>query len=247
MAHMPAAVWRPVDNMTPAGSVEQRGLVLHVQQGDNSPFGWFNDEESEASSDFWVAKDGRTEQYVNTGVDRAWAQVGGNAYYASVETEGFVGEPLTAAQMMSVAEIYAWGHRQFGWPLVVIDSTTGHGFTWHGAGGAAWGGHTGCPGDIRKAQRQHILDLAAKILGEPASWPQWPGVYLRSRTPMQYGPEVRAWQQRMRDRGWTIAVDGWYGPKSDRVCRAFQADKNLEVDGIVGRQTWDAAWTAPVT
>jgi len=27
-------------------------------------------------------------------------------------------------------------------------------------GGAAWGGHPDCPGDLRKAQRQTILDIA---------------------------------------------------------------------------------------
>ena len=31
------------------------------------------------------------------------------------------------------------------------------GFGWHGMGGAAWGNHPGCPGDLRKAQRPLIL------------------------------------------------------------------------------------------
>jgi peptidoglycan hydrolase-like protein with peptidoglycan-binding domain len=29
--------------------------------------------------------------------------------------------------------------------------------------------------------------------------------------------------------------------------RAFQAEKGLTVDGLVGLGTWNAAWTAPVT
>lgn len=60
-------------------------------------------------------------------------------------------------------------------------------------------------------------------------------------------PNVRKWQQRMKDRGWTIGVDGLYGPQSESVCRSFQAEKGLAVDGLVGPKTWSASWTAPVT
>lgn len=163
MARMPGAVWRPVVNRTKGGNKERRGLVLHVQVGNNSPFGWFNQGNSKASSDFWVSKSGVIEQYVDTGVDYAWAQAAGNPYYASVETEGYPGEPLTPKQIEGVAQIYAWGAATFGWPFVVVDSTTARGFTWHGAGGKAWGNHPSCPGDLRKAQRQAILNRAKQI------------------------------------------------------------------------------------
>lgn len=168
MTRMPGAIWRPVVNFHPNGVRERRGLALHVQAGNNSPFGWFNTPASEASSDFWVGKDGTIEQYVDTGVDYAWAQAAGNPYYASVETEGHPDEPLTDRQVEGVAKIYAWGHGAFAWPLVVVDSTTQHGLTWHGVGGSNWGGHTGCPGDLRKAQRAAIIALAAEAVAPPA-------------------------------------------------------------------------------
>jgi surface antigen len=76
------------------------------------------------------------------------------------------------------------------------------------------------------------------------SAPAWPGRYLR-QPPTMTGPEVRTWQQRMHDRGWQLAVDGAYGPESAMVCRQFQAQKGLEVDGVVGPQTWRIAWIAP--
>lgn len=83
---------------------------------------------------------------------------------------------------------------------------------------------------------------------EPASAvPAWPGRYLMVQSPMMRGGDVREWQQRMRDRGWRIDVDGWYGPASAAVARAFQAEKGLGVDGVVGPATWAAAWSAPVT
>jgi hypothetical protein len=61
------------------------------------------------------------------------------------------------------------------------------------------------------------------------------------------------WQQRMRARGWIIATDGQYGPKSAATCRAFQVEfhsnpaPGLAVDGQVGAHTWAGAWAIPVT
>lgn len=86
----------------------------------------------------------------------------------------------------------------------------------------------------------------------PPPAPPWPGryfVYQDGWTSSQrvQGDDVRTWQQRMRDRGWRITADGDYGPRSRDVCVAFQREKGLVVDGIVGPVTWAAAWTAPVT
>jgi len=58
---------------------------------------------------------------------------------------------------------------------------------------------------------------------------------------------VALWQQRMKDRGWTISVDGRFGDQSFGVCEAFQSEKGLTRDGKVGPKTWGASWTAPVT
>ncbi|MFJ5883452.1 N-acetylmuramoyl-L-alanine amidase [Kitasatospora cineracea] len=255
MARFNRATWRPVINRTANGRTAQLGLVLHVQAGNSSPFGWFNNAESEASSDFWVSKSGVIEQYVDTGSDRAWAQAAGNRTYASVETEGYPSEALTDAQIEGVAQIYAWGARLWGWPLRVVDSTTEPGLTFHGIGGRAWGGHPDCPGEIRKSQRARIIARAAELLDTPTappvtpppSYPSWPGRYLSLRSPYLRGDDVRQWQQRMRDRGWRIDVDGVLGPATAAVIRAFQLDKHLDVDGVLGPATWSAAWTAPIT
>lgn len=58
---------------------------------------------------------------------------------------------------------------------------------------------------------------------------------------------VKTWQQKMKDRGWSIGVDGCFGPESENVCRQFQVEKGLAVDGDVGPKTWDKTWSAPVT
>lgn len=58
---------------------------------------------------------------------------------------------------------------------------------------------------------------------------------------------VALWQQRMKDRGWTISVDGRFGDQSFGVCEAFQSEKGLTRDGKVGPITWGKSWTAPIT
>lgn len=76
--------------------------------------------------------------------------------------------------------------------------------------------------------------------------PAWPGPLLQY-PPLRKTETCRRWQARMKERGWRIAVDGWYGPESRRVCLDFQEEKGLSVDGIVGPNTWRAAWEAPIT
>lgn len=59
--------------------------------------------------------------------------------------------------------------------------------------------------------------------------------------------DLKRWQQRMKDRGWTITPDGLYGDATRSVAIAFQREKGLTPDGLIGTATWSAAWTAPVT
>lgn len=144
------------------------GLILHVQAGNNALSGWFNNPAASASSTWWAGKAGGREQYGDPDCDKFWAQSAGNSTYHSVETEGYPSEPLTSAQIDSCATIYAWGHLRYGWPLKLAEKPGESGLGWHGMGGSAWGGHTGCPGDIRKAQRKDILRRAQELLAPSA-------------------------------------------------------------------------------
>jgi len=58
---------------------------------------------------------------------------------------------------------------------------------------------------------------------------------------------VMTWQRRMAARGWNITADGSFGSQSQSVCRQFQQQVGLSVDGFVGPKTWQASWTEPVT
>lgn len=58
---------------------------------------------------------------------------------------------------------------------------------------------------------------------------------------------IKRFQQKLKDRGWTIGVDGRFGPATKKIVRQFQAEKGLSVDGGVGISTWNAIWSEPVT
>lgn len=78
--------------------------------------------------------------------------------------------------------------------------------------------------------------------------PAFPGRFLQLTSPWMTGEDIRVWQEQMHTRGWTIDVDGEYGPQSRGVCVRFEKNKDLTVDsGIVGPQVWTCAFTCPVT
>jgi N-acetyl-anhydromuramyl-L-alanine amidase AmpD len=52
------------------------------------------------------------------------------------------------------------------------------------------------------------------------------------------GEDVREWQRRLVEYGYGwVAVDGDYGPETERVTRAFQVARGIVADGIAGPQT----------
>ena len=53
---------------------------------------------------------------------------------------------------------------------------------------------------------------------------------------------LQTWQQQMANRGYAITPDGLYGPQTAGVASAFQASSGLKVDGLIGPQTWAAAF-----
>lgn len=108
---------------------------------------------------------------------------------------------------------------------------------------------TDCPGDIlyawvqAGAPRKGTPPVPLPPVQPPIQIPAFTQT-LRNETSAY---AARVWQQKMSDRNWAITVDGDYGPKSEIVCRKFQTEKGLEVDGVVGPITWNATWTAPET
>jgi len=91
-----------------------------------------------------------------------------------------------------------------------------------------------------------------------ASVPAWPlpaGYYFGPKSGpresvsgyFSHGDDLRRWQQRVIDRGWTsLKASGVWDAATARVVAAFQRQK-LGGTGRFGPKTWAAAWTAPIT
>lgn len=85
--------------------------------------------------------------------------------------------------------------------------------------------------------------------------PSWPGRYIILTTPYMEGNDILMWQRQMIKRKWNLGPggatekgdDGEFGERSHEALTQFQIEKKLEVDGMIGPQSWDAAWLLPIT
>lgn len=71
--------------------------------------------------------------------------------------------------------------------------------------------------------------------------PAYPGAALRQGSK---GDGVQTMQQRLSDLGFSLDVDGNFGPGTAKAVVAFQQKNNLGSDGVVGPNTWAALWAS---
>jgi len=58
--------------------------------------------------------------------------------------------------------------------------------------------------------------------------------------PGSRGDSVRLLQTLLNRAGYELAVDGIFGTMTRCSVKGFQSERGLQVDGIVGKQTWAA-------
>lgn len=61
------------------------------------------------------------------------------------------------------------------------------------------------------------------------------------------GEDVRNLQRFLNSQGARLEEDGDFGPRTERAVRAFQANRQIDIDGIVGPQTYGAVAGTAVT
>lgn len=124
-------------------------------------------------------------------------------------------------------------------------------------------GSTDCPGDMLRDWGNAGFPLPGEPLssvsplepevGVSAPWFPLPvGYYFGPRYPLKdvtsvsgyysHRDDLKVWQQQVRNKGYKISVDGYYGPETRAVARLVQARLGLRVDGLIGARTWAGAW-----
>lgn len=91
-----------------------------------------------------------------------------------------------------------------------------------------------------------VREDVAKLLGEDEG--EKPVEHKTLRKGME-GDEVKALQQQLIALGYDLGkwgADGDFGSATENAVKAFQKDKGLAVDGIVGPSTWEALGNATV-
>jgi hypothetical protein len=167
MARFDCATWRPIGTNTGGRLAPNLGLVLHHAVANGSLYSFFNSPSAQVSAHFWVAQDGRIEQYVDTDVV-AWHGMNLNSRYVGVETEGCSApphaEPMSDAMVGALANLYGEGMARHGWPNAKAQADGQSGFGFH-----RMAVNTACPCDVRLNRRDDILRLASGGAPPPSS------------------------------------------------------------------------------
>lgn len=253
MSKFSGAIQHPVRNFTKGGQDQVIGLVVHIMDGTlEGSQSWFDNPASEASSHFGTGKDGELRQWVDT-ADRAWAQAAGNRTYLSIENEGRGGDSLTDKQIETNAHAFAWVGKTYGVPLKLATKVGDKGLAYHALGGAAWGGHTSCPGSKIIAQLPKIVARAKVINGEVAQpaphYAAFPGdrYFFYGRT-SKLVTELGKALVRAGYKGYKVGPSPVFGPGDRKGIQWFQnqhASLRGDADGHLGPKTWALLKVAP--
>jgi len=255
-------VWIPSPNYSSRGGSGVRLIVLHTAEGARTieSLGNFFASSSAGVSSHAGADDKANTigEYVKRS-NKAWTQANANPVAVSIEACGFASWSTSEWQnnhgnmLNNIAAWIAEEAKQYGIPIKKLSSGeaqgNGRGVCQHRDLGSWGGNHSDCgngfPMDdvIRKAGGV-VTGGPSQPAAPSGKAPPFPGTNLANYIE---GNGTSTWQGQMSARGWTISVDDAYGSQSEKVCTQFQSEKGLSVDGVVGPETWQATWTAPVT
>ncbi len=101
---------------------------------------------------------------------------------------------------------------------------------------------------IRLPQIVQDGKASSPVVPPPPSFPKWPGRYYTLTSPETADNNIKVFQTQMLKRGWkTMPVTGKFDVTTYNLVKAFQKEKGLTADGVVGLHTWNAAWLTKVT
>jgi len=182
MAWFSCATPKPITTNTGGTLSPNIGCLIHHAVTDSSTlYPRFNDPSSQVSAHFYITQSGHIEQYVDTSVV-AWHARDLNVNYVGVETQGCAtppyADPMSDAMIDAFATLYSEGMARHNWPAILCEQKGMHGFGYHRLPGSdnAPGGRfpTGCPCDLRKNNRQTILNRITNPTPAPKPPPPTP-------------------------------------------------------------------------
>ena len=247
------------------------GWIQHTQDGNGPLFNYFNGLRSpdRKFSTGWIGKNGYSEQYTELHM-KSWANSKfGNGLYWSFEFEGFLNEPLTEEQI----QVAALWHNFLNVANYTANKLGSKGIGIHSmVTSTSCPGIKRANQRLTIIDRALLLDLSQPLptlpvnpvnpvsplfkppfgLGAfslprghafgPLSGPVW------QHSGYASGGDkagMFTWQRAMKQRGWNITVDGYYGKQTASIAKQFQAEKRLTVDSLIGRSTWDRTKILP--
>lgn len=276
MTRYAKATWRPLAENKTEPLINATQLIFHTAVSNaDSLFAFFSRPDVVVESHGYIQRDGDAEQYID--YDRqADANAKANVRAISWETwdgRDPAHIPWNDAQLDRMVDIAVDLHKSKKIPLQRCRTWDGPGIGSH-RDFREWNPNAhSCPGQARIGQVPIIISRALAIVKGQAPTPPpapkppvKPGIKApRFPLPRGYyfgpksGPkesvsgyyshrlDLAMWQRQMQKRGWTIRGEGYYDEQDRQVALAFQREKRLVADGLIGEATWNAAWTAAVT
>ena len=192
-----------------------------------------------------------------------WSTNTGNGYYGGIQFSaatwrgiGYGGLPHQASKATQIEAgqklqgLYGWGQ----WPACSRKlGLSGNGGVSTPTSTAASTHTHAAPAPTRAAPHTHAAPVPTRAAPQRASRsrtaPAFVGGIMTTADVSTFSATTKAWQQQMRSRGWTITVDGYFGPQSSSVAKRFAAEKDLHhtAAGTVDAAVFKSAWTAAVT
>jgi peptidoglycan hydrolase-like protein with peptidoglycan-binding domain len=259
----------PSPNYSSRGGSSVRLIVLHTAEGATtieSLGNFFASSSSGVSSHVGIDdKLGKVGEYVTRG-NKAWTQGNANPVAVAAELCGFASwsdstwRNSHANMLNNAARWVAEEAGKFGLPITKLSASqaqgSGRGVCQHRDLGSWGGNHSDCGNGF---PMDYVMSMAVDMAGgggggggstpPPSTGEKAPPLHVDyfGQSHNRTCGDVQVWQAQMSGRGWSIDVDGEFGPQSEDVCRSFQSEKGLDSDGLVGPQTWETTWSAPVT
>lgn len=262
MALFDCASVKRIDRSYARRMVRHDGLIAHIAVS-NAPFPSYL---AGTKAHFYIRKDGTICQEIDTAF-QSGAQLEGNPFYLSVETEGGVGsdvnQPWTPAQVNSLGRLYAEAMRVHGMPARLMESSRigERGLGWHRlgidgnfpatgilrgraqrGGGLRFSKSRGkiCPTDRRIEQMPAALAIAAGTQAPAVGGGTPPAVV--PQQPAKPTPAAPAAPAPRTFPAIELVVDGDFGGLSVRALQAV-IPGGLRVDGDFGPVTKRAVQT----